>query len=92
MNISGDIRILQWNCCGIRGKIPQLQIIANDVDIMCIQETMLRPHNNLWLKDFKVVRKDIVSANQRGICMLVRENLIFSNIDLSTFSHPSWEI
>jgi len=39
MNISGSIRLIQWNCCGIRGKLPQLQIIANEVDIMCIQES-----------------------------------------------------
>jgi len=77
MNISGDIRLIQWNCCGIRGKLPQLQVIAKDVDIMCIQESMLWPHNNFWLRGFKVVRRNIVSSNQRGLYMLVRENLIF---------------
>jgi len=92
MNISGDIRILQWNCCDIRSKLPQLQIIACDADIMCIQESILWPHNSFWLKGFKVFRNDITSPNQRGICMLVRENLIFSNIDLTIFKYPSWEI
>jgi len=92
MSVSGDIRILQWNCFGIRSKIPQLQFIANNADIICVQESMLFPHNNFWLRGFKVIRKDIASHNQRGICTLVRDNLIFSNIDLSICKHPSWEV
>jgi len=68
MNISDNIRLIQWNCYGIRGKLPQLQIVANEVDIMCIQESMQWTHNNFWLKGFKIVRKDIASSNQRGIC------------------------
>jgi len=91
MNFSENIRLIQWNCCGVKGKLPQLQFIAKKVDIMCIQESMLWSNNCFWLKGFKVVRKDIVSPNQRGICILVREHL-FSNIDLSDFNHPSWEI
>jgi len=92
MNISDDIKILQWNCCGIRSKLPQLQYTVNNVDIMCIQETMLRPHNKFWLRGYKVYRKDIVSPNQRGICMLIRDNIVSSSIDLSSFNHSSWEI
>jgi len=59
---------------------------------MCLQETRLWPHSNFWLKGFQTVRKDIVSSNQSGICMLVRDNLVFSEIDLSNFNHSSWEI
>jgi len=92
MYISGCIRLIQWNCCGIGGKLPQLQSIANEVDIMCIQESLPWLHNNFLINGFKAVRKDITSFNQRGICILVKENLIFSNIDLSAFNHPSWEI
>jgi len=92
MNISGDTRILHWNCCGIRSKLPQLQHIASNIDVICIQESMLKPHNQFWLKGFKVIRKDIVSPNQRGICMIIKDNLMFSNVDLSSFCHSSWEI
>jgi len=34
-NVTGNIRLIQWNCCGARGKLPQLQLIAKDFDIMC---------------------------------------------------------
>jgi len=65
---------------------------TNEFDVMCIQESLLWPHNSFWINDFKVIRKDITSSNQRGICTLVRENLIFSVIDLSAFSHLSLEM
>jgi len=89
MKISGCIRLIQWNCCGIRGKLPHLQSIANKFDIMCIQESLLWPHNSFWINGFKAI---ITSSNQRGICILIRENLISTNIDLSAFNHPFWEI
>jgi len=92
MNISGDFRLMQWNCCGIRSKLPQMQAIANDLDIMCIQESLLRPDNKFWLKGFNVLRKDIVSPYQRGICILIKNNFIYSKINLNNFNHPSWEI
>jgi len=59
---------------------------------MCIQESLLWPHNSFWINVFKTIRNDITSSNQRGICTLIRKNLIFSYIDLSAFNHPSWEI
>jgi len=92
MNISGDIRFMQWNCCGIKCKLPQLQSIAREVDVICIQESLLSPRTNFWLKDFNIIRNDIVSPNQRGICTLIRDNLTFTSVDLSLFNHPSWEI
>jgi len=53
---------------------------------------MLRPDNKFWLSGFNVFRKDIVSSCQRGICILIKNNLIYSNINLTSFNHPSWEI
>jgi len=77
MNILGDIRLIQWNCCGIRGKLPQLQAIAKVVDIMCIQESMLWPQNNFWLRGFKVVRKDIVLSNPKRYMYVGKRKLNF---------------
>jgi len=92
MNISDHTRMIQWNCCSIRGKLPQLQSITNEFDVMYIQESLLWLHNSFWINRFKIIRKDFTSSNQRGICTLVRENLIFSVIDLSAFNHLSLEM
>jgi len=41
MNFSEYIRIIQWNCCSIREKLPQLQAISHSFDIICVQESLL---------------------------------------------------
>jgi len=92
MYISDCIRLIQWNCCGIRNKLPQLQHIASEVDIMCLQESLLWSHNYFRINGFKVIRNDIITSNQRGTCILIRENLIFRVFNFSKFYHPSWEI
>jgi len=92
MYIPDCIRLIQWNCCGIRGKLSQLQQIASEVNIMCIQESLLWSHNYFRINGFKVIRNDIVAFNKRGTCILIRENLTFNIFDLSGYYHPSWEI
>jgi len=92
MHNTKEIRLIQWNCCGIRGKLPQLQQVSSEVDIMCIQESLLWLHNDFRINGFKAIRNDIAALNQRGICILVRESLVFAVIDLSAYYHPSWEI
>jgi len=104
MNFSDGIQILQWNCRGIRGKLPQLQAFANEYDvmciqvsllwahnIMCIQESLLWPHNFFNINGFKTIRKDITVSNQQGICILVRDNLAFSTLNLNAFDHTTFE-
>jgi len=92
MVFSEGIRLLQWNCCGLRGKLPLLQTLLQNIDILCAQESLLWSRNNLWVNGFNLVRKDITSSNERGICILIRNNISFSTLDLSFISHPSVEI
>jgi len=50
---------MQWNCCGIRRKLPHLQATAYMYDVICIQESLLWPHNSFWINGFNVIRKNI---------------------------------
>jgi len=50
------LKLTQWNCCGIRGKLPQLQALAPSFDILCLQETLLWQRNKFWLRGFNAVR------------------------------------
>jgi len=81
---------LQWNCCGIKSKLPHLRAISYSFDVLCIQESLLRTNDRFWIKGF--IRKDIVASNERDICILISDKLIFSVIDLSPFVHSSIEI
>lgn len=85
-------RILQWNCCGIRGKLSQLQHLSKQFDILCIQDTLLFSNTTFRLPFFQAVRKDADGPGQRGICILLRNNIIFNYFDLTNLSHPSVEI
>jgi len=89
---SNTLKLVQWNCCGIRGKLPQLQVLAPSLDIICIQESLLWPRNNFWLRGFNIVRRDISSSHERGVCILVNNKLNYSILNLSFFSHSSLEL
>jgi len=84
-----NIRILQWNCCGIRGKLPHLQHISRQFDVFCLQNILLYLIMPFRLSLFKVIRKDSESSGQRGICILLRNNIIFSYLDLLDLHHSS---
>jgi len=83
---------MQWNCCGIRGKLSQLQALAPSFDILCLQETLLRQHNKFRLRGFSAVRRDIASSPERGNSILISDKLTYSILYLSSFSHSSLEM
>ena len=58
---SRELRILQWNCNGIRPKATRLReyLELERIDVALIQETHLNPHHTFDLgPDFVVYRKD----------------------------------
>ncbi|NEV49196.1 hypothetical protein EUZ93_01570 [Wolbachia pipientis] len=91
-DLLNNIKILQWNCRGIRGKLPFLQHICQNLDILCLQDTLLYPHSTFRINAFQSIRKDSEQPGQRGICILIKNNLIFNHVDTSALQHPSVEI
>lgn len=55
---------------------------ASKYDLICSQESLLHPNDNFYLKDFHTVRKNIEGLGMRGICLLVKDNISFSSVDL----------
>lgn len=86
------LNILQWNCRGARGRLPQLQYICSSQDIICLQETLLTPHDRFAIRNFNIIRSDISDPGLRGVCILINNNIIFNAIDLGHFRHPSVEL
>lgn len=91
-NKNKTIKVLQWNCQGLRGKLTSLQLIAQDYGILCFQETLLQETNKLSLKGFHLIRGDISGPGLRGICIGVRADVSYSVIDLDDIAHPSIEV
>jgi len=88
MNVLGKIHIMHWNCYGIKSKFPQLQAMVQLFDVICVQESLLWQHNHFWLQGFNIIRKDIFSSNERGICTLISEKIIYTVLNLSFVYSP----
>ena len=76
-----ELRILQWNCNGIRPKGERLKefLSREKIDIAVIQETHLKPHHSFTLgPDFVIHRKDRSTHKGRYLSIFVtyKYNLI----------------
>ncbi|XP_018377632.1 PREDICTED: uncharacterized protein LOC108770499 [Trachymyrmex cornetzi] len=50
------------------------------------------PSTNFVLRGFHVIRADISNSGMRGICILIRNNIVFSTIDSSHLQHEDVEL
>jgi len=73
-------------------SLPDLQYLANSFDVICLQESLLSPHSRFSVPGFHIIRQDVTAASIRGLCVLIRADLLFSRADISNVCHPSVEI
>jgi len=76
-SLSMGLRLLQWNACGIRPRLPLLkQLLASkEFDVICIQETFLKKDMRFEIEGYNVIRNDRTTAFHGGLAILIRENL-----------------
>ncbi|KYN35744.1 hypothetical protein ALC56_09944, partial [Trachymyrmex septentrionalis] len=70
---------------------PSLFSAVKDYDIFGIQETLLKQHNPFKVKGLKIIRKDIVQTGDRGVCILIRNNINYEVLEFKNTIHPSVE-
>ena len=58
MDIRKEIKILQWNCCGILNKINTFTVEAQDYDIILLNETWLSKEDRFFIPNFNIIRND----------------------------------
>jgi len=85
-------QLVQWNCRGATGALPDILLLAKDFPVICIQESILLPSSNFRIPGFICIRLDINSPGMRGLCIAIRTDYRFSIMDLSHLSHSSLEI
>ncbi|KYN29934.1 hypothetical protein ALC57_00604 [Trachymyrmex cornetzi] len=85
------LRVLQWNCGGARGNQASLTSLAKEFNVICIQESMLKPDDVFRFKTFNVVRSDINQVSHSGICTFIKENIKFEVIFFHHIEHSSVE-
>ncbi|KYN09371.1 hypothetical protein ALC57_18518, partial [Trachymyrmex cornetzi] len=85
------IRLLQWNCLGMRQNFLSILPTIVEFNILCIQETLLKEKSNFRVKGFNIIRKDITEPGERGVCTLIRNNVTYEIVDCADIRHPSVE-
>ena len=81
-----DLKILQQNCNGLRGKIDEILHYMNEknVSIAALQETKLPKNSKLSTPGWACVRTDRPKGKGGGIALLVKKNVNFTVVTLPT--------
>src|SRR6201995_5719006 len=81
-----NVKIMQWNCRGLAIRKPELQNFLNNTktlpDVICVEETFLKPTNNFFLHGYEIVRQDRVTQQGGGLATLIRSGIKYNNIDI----------
>ncbi|MEE9605315.1 MAG: reverse transcriptase domain-containing protein [Candidatus Scalindua sp.] len=79
-----DISIFQWNACGIKGHFSYfynyIASLENSPDIICIQESFLKPAHSFSLKGYATIRKDRTFSDKGGVMTLVKHSISYSTL------------
>ena len=80
---SNGIKILQFNCNGIKGKLTELLtwMTKEDIKIAAIQETKLNKNSKLSdTPGYTLVRNDRDKDKGGGLAFLIHQNIMFQNL------------
>ena len=79
-----DIKILQWNCNGIKNKLTELHnfIIEHNIKIVVLQETKLTAKSTQPNMDgFTLIRKDRGRDKGGGLAIFIHKSIVFNTPD-----------
>ena len=72
------MNIVFWNCQGLRPKRKELQnyILENQIDILALNETFLKPKFKFHLPGYDIYKNDRLVGTKVGVAILVRKGII----------------
>lgn len=81
--------VIQWNICGLRGRLPEFQLITNEYNpkIIALQETMFddtKYYDKLNGSKYKWYLKPGPVKIRNGVAIAIDKNIPHSEIDLKT--------
>ena len=78
------LKLITWNACSISAnlKVLELQHLLEkmSIDVACISETHLKPHQNLYIPNYKIIRSDRTHQKGGGVAIIIHNSIIFSTI------------
>ena len=72
------MNIVFWNCQGLRPKRKELQnyLLENQIDILALNETFLKPKFIFHLPDYDIYKNDRLVGTRDGVAILVKKALL----------------
>ena len=91
--IMTNLVIWHWNCNGIKSELTEFKHLLSmkpSPNIICLQESHLKPQNNITLETtgYKVIRKDRLNEPKGGLITMIDPNIPHIEINNpSTLEH-----
>ena len=72
------MNIVFWNCQGLRPKRKELQnyLLENQIDILVLSETFLKPKFKFHLPRYDIYKNDRLVGTKAGVAILVKKGII----------------
>ena len=73
--------IIQWNCRGLRSNREDIELLISKYSpaAICLQETLLTPHQTQTFKHYSAYYKSGIHGHG-GVCILVKDKFIHSQV------------
>ena len=70
--------IVFWNCQGLRPKWKELQnyLLENQIDILALKETFLKPKFKFHLPGYDIYKNDRLVGTKGEVAILVKKSII----------------
>ena len=71
------MNIVSWNCQGLRPKRKELQnyLLENQIDILALTETVLKPKFKFQLPGYDIYKNDRLVGTKGGVAILVKKGI-----------------
>lgn len=89
MNKQREIKVVYWNCRNIKSKLEETRAFlqSNDVDVLLLGETHLKPGQSLKIPNYCIYRKDRKIKAGGGVAVLIRKSLIHTCLEDKDYTH-----
>ena len=73
--------IIQWNCRGLRSNREDIELLISKYSpaAICLQETLLTPHQTQTFKHYPAYYKSSIHGHG-GVCILVKNSFIHNQV------------
>ena len=76
------LNIFQWNCNGLSAHLNEIKqhLSNNSYDVICLQETFLKPSKYLSIDGYSIIRKDRIDMRKGGLVTFIKDCLTYTEI------------